>query len=288
MQELYTQYKGLLLKLAYQLTGSFSDAEDAVQDVFLKIYDVKPASFVQPKAYLCKMVTNRCLDILKSARKKREQYFGPWLPEPILTPNDPLLESVVQNELLSYGVLVLLEKLSPAERTVFVLREAFGFEYSVIAKIVEKNETNCRKLLSRARKKMGILPDEPFDNELVSEEWIRRLLSALENGHVDTVVSLLSADVISISDGGGKKTAAVHPIQTAENVARFLLGLFQQIPAFGRALQIEIMPINGQIGLVVHSQGSIETVMLMQVKNKLIHRLYFIRNPDKLNLPSLR
>lgn len=120
----------LLFTLAYQLTGSASDAEDVVQDVFLKINDVDLARLVEPKAYLCKMVTNRCRDLFKSARKRRELYFGQWLPEPILIPNDESFDAVVRDELLSYAMLVLLERLSHAERAVFVLREALGFEYS--------------------------------------------------------------------------------------------------------------------------------------------------------------
>src|SRR5690625_3127718 len=151
MHKLYRQYKGLLFTLAYQLTGSASDAEDAVQDVFLKLHDVKQERLVEPKAYLCKMVTNRCLDLLKSARKKREQYFGQWLPEPIPTSLDEGFESVARGELLSYAMLVLLERLSPAERAVFVLREALSFEYAVISELVDKSEANCRKLNSRAR-----------------------------------------------------------------------------------------------------------------------------------------
>ncbi|MBW7458932.1 sigma-70 family RNA polymerase sigma factor, partial [Paenibacillus sepulcri] len=172
MQELYAQYKGLLFALAYQLTGSASDAEDVVQDVFVKVYDVKPEGLAEePKAYLCKMVTNRARDLNKSARKRRERYFGEWLPEPIPT-DDEMFESVVRGELLSYAMLVLLEKLSPSERAVFVLREALGLGYPDIAGIVGKSDANCRKLLSRARGKMGIGPDETVHSEAAGEEWV--------------------------------------------------------------------------------------------------------------------
>lgn len=285
MQELYEQYKGLLFTLAYQLTGSTSDAEDAVQDVFLKVYDINLDRLVEPKAYLCKMVTNRCLDLLKSARKKREQYFGTWLPEPILTPNDEPYETVVRGELLSYAMLVLLEKLSPAERAVFVLREAFCFEYSVIAELVDKSEANCRKLNSRARGKMGISPEEPIHAEKVGEGWVRRFLSALEQGNVDSVMSLLAEDVVLISDGGGKAIAAVRPIESSNSVARFLLGLIQKAQLEG-GFQIEMKDMNGQKGLVVHSSEGIDTAVLMHVEDNLVRNLYFVRNPDKLKLQS--
>lgn len=282
MQELYEHYKGLLFSLAYQLTGSIHDAEDAVQDVFLKLYDVEPESLVEPKAYLCKMVTNRCRDVFKSARKRREQYVGQWLPEPLLTPNDELFESVVQGELLSYAMLVLLERLSLTERAVFVLREALGFEYAAIAELVDKSEANCRKLNSRARGKMGISPDEPVYPEVASEEWVRRFLVALEQGNMDRVVSMLAKDVVLVSDGGGKAFAAAHPIESRDLVARFLFGLMRKVPHNGEGMRIEMRAINGQTGLVVHSGEGIETVALMHVERNSIRNIYFVRNPDKL------
>jgi RNA polymerase sigma factor (sigma-70 family) len=134
MEELYNQYRALLFMLAYQLTGSAADAEDAVQDVFFKSFDVHPERLEKPKAYLCKMVTNHCFNLQKSARKKREMYVGPWLPEPIRTPEADTLETtVVRRDLLSYAMLVLLERLTPTERAVFILREALGFDYPEIA-----------------------------------------------------------------------------------------------------------------------------------------------------------
>ncbi|MCR8630377.1 RNA polymerase sigma factor SigJ [Paenibacillus radicis (ex Xue et al. 2023)] len=282
MQELYEQYKGLLFTLAYQLTGSVSDAEDAVQDVFLKMYDVNPERLVEPKAYLCKMVTNRCLDLLKSARKRREQYFGQWLPEPILTPEDESIDSIVRSELLSYAMLVLLERLSIAERAVFVLREALSFEYTVIAELVGKSETNCRKLLSRARGKMGIGMEEPILPEAGSEEWVRRFLSALERGNVDTIVSILAKDVVLVSDGGGKTSAAVHPIKSSDLVARFLLGVIRKVPHYEGGWQVEMTYINGQAGLIIRSGELIDTVVMLHVERNAIQNVYFVRNPDKM------
>ncbi|OKP92310.1 MULTISPECIES: RNA polymerase sigma-70 factor [unclassified Paenibacillus] len=282
MQELYEQYKALLFTLAYQLTGSASDAEDVVQDVFLKINDVDLARLVKPRAYLCKMVTNRCRDLFKSARKRRELYFGQWLPEPILTPNDESFEAVVRDELLSYAMLVLLERLSHTERAVFVLREALGFEYSDIAELVDKSEANCRKLFSRARGKMGITRDEQVHSEAASEEWVRRFLKALELGNVDTVVSILAEDVVLVSDGGGKAFAAVRPIESRDPVARFLLGLIRKAPHYEGGVHVEMTDINGQTGLVVRSGEGIEVVVLIHVERNAICNLYFIRNPDKL------
>ncbi|MDF2722050.1 MAG: polymerase sigma24 factor [Paenibacillus sp.] len=280
MEELYEQHKRLLFALAYQLLGSAADAEDAVQDVFLKVYDIDPERLNDPKAYLCKMVTNRCLDILRSARKRREQYVGPWLPEPILTSGDEPLESVVRGELLSYAMLVLLEKLTPLERAVFVLREALCFDYAAIAELVEKSEANCRKIVSRARGRLGISADEPIHPEPAGEEWVRRFLAALEQGDTPKVLSLLAEDVVLLSDGGGKVLAAVHPVVTRDRVAKFLLGVIRQFPG----MRAVIKSINGQPGVWILSNGELDTVALFHVEHEQIRSLYLIRNPDKLKL----
>ncbi|QGQ97606.1 sigma-70 family RNA polymerase sigma factor [Paenibacillus psychroresistens] len=282
MQELYKQYKRLLFKLAYQLTGSVSDAEDVVQDVFLKVYDVPPERLAEPKAYLCKMVTNRCHDLHKSARNRREQYYGEWLPEPLLGSFDDSMDSVVRGDTLSYAMLVLLERLSPTERMVFVLREALGFEYHEIAELIEKSDANCRKLFSRARAKMGITPDELISPESANHEWVHGFLIALEQGNLNQIVSMLDQDVVSVSDGGGKAVAAVDPIETKDLVAQFLLGLVLKLSAVEGDTVIEIGEINGQPGLILRSSKGIHTVGMLHVEGNLVRNIYFIRNPDKL------
>lgn len=280
--ELYEKYKKLLFSLAYQMTGSAADAEDAVQDVFVKFYLSDHRELEEPKAYLCKMVTNHCIDFLRSARKRREQYFGPWLPEPIPTPEDDLVDTVVRTEMLSYALLVLLERLSPAERAVFVLREALRFEYTDIAEWVGKSEVYCRKLMSRARLKMGISEEELDRFAPAKEDYVRKFVSALEQGKVETVLSLLDEDVVLLSDGGGKAVAAAYPIRSSEHVLRFLLGLVQQAPQYENGIQIELAPLNSQTGIIVRSGEDIVTVILFHAEEGVIRNLYFIRNPDKL------
>ncbi|WCN39739.1 RNA polymerase sigma-70 factor [Aneurinibacillus uraniidurans] len=282
MTELYEKYKALLFTLAYQLTGSVADAEDVVQDVFMKVYKLHLDHLEEPKAYLCKMVTNRCFDLLKSARRRREQYVGPWLPEPIATPDGDGFESVVRSDLLSYAMLVLLERLSPAERTIFVLREALCFDYPVIAEFVNKSEVNCRKLMSRARGKMGFSEEELIRAEAAGEEWVQKFIAALTQNNINSVLSLLAEDVVLVSDGGGKASAAVHPIETSERVAHFLFGLIQKVSYYEEGIQIELAQLNGQTGLVIRAAGVIQTVVLIHVENDAIASLYFVRNPDKL------
>jgi RNA polymerase sigma factor (sigma-70 family) len=215
IEDLYEKHKGLLFRLAYQLTGSATDAEDIVQDVFVKAHGAGLDQMAHPKAYLCKMTTNRCLDMLRSARKRRELYIGPWLPEPIPTPSEDILELVVHRDLLSYAMLVLLERLSPAERAVFVLREALCFEYADIAGLVGKSEANCRKLISRARGKMGLVDDVSVPVEEASEEWIGLIRKAAQdemNFQVE-VISLNGQTGFAIRTGGQIDTIGLLHIE---------------------------------------------------------------------------
>ncbi|HZG14794.1 MAG TPA: RNA polymerase sigma factor SigJ [Candidatus Bathyarchaeia archaeon] len=284
MEELYDQYRALLFTLAYQLTGSAEDAEDAVQDVFFKSFDVHPERLEKPKAYLCKMVTNRCLNLQKSAQKRREVYVGPWLPEPIRTPEEDTLETtVVRRDLLSYAMLVLLERLTPTERAVFVLREALGFDYPEIAELLGKQEANCRKLMSRARSKMGISEEEPVAAEAVELEWVSRFLTSLEQGNVDHVLSLLAEDVMLVADGGGKVTAFKRPVQTRDLVARVLLDGFKSIRShFQDSLHFEAAPLNGETSIVFRLGDETLGAMFIQLRHGKLARIYFVRNPDKL------
>ncbi|QKE74110.1 RNA polymerase sigma-70 factor [Arthrobacter citreus] len=282
MQDLYEKYKKLLFKLAYQLLGSVSDAEDVVQDVFLKLYDVSPDKLGEPKAYLCKMVTNRCRDIQKSARKKREQYFGEWLPEPLYYAEDNSMDSVELDDQLSYGMLVLLEKLTPKERVVFVLREALSFEYYEIAELVEKSEANCRKVFSRAKAKMGISTEEVIHSNSASQELTHKFIIALKNGNLNQVVSMLDQNAVLIADGGGKVIAAVNPIKSSDHVTKFLFGAIRKASMVDGVPHIEISQINGQPAFILRSNEGIHTVGMLHIENNLIQNVYIIRNPDKL------
>ncbi|MFS0724328.1 RNA polymerase sigma factor SigJ [Paenibacillus sp. 1P07SE] len=285
MEILYRKYKRLLLTLAYQMTGTWSDAEDAVQDVFLKVCDVNPAGLAEePKAYLCKMVVNRCRDVYKSARRRRETYVGEWLPEPVPTSADEPLDYVLRDELLSYATLVLLEKLSPVERAVFVLREALGIDYTGIAEIIGKSEVNCRKLYSRAKGKMALGEGESIQAETEQETWIRTFIAALEQDNIERVIGMLAEDVVLVSDGGGKVLAAIRPIAYPDAVSKFLVGLFRKSHLQEDGVQLEIREINGQAGVVVRSGEQVDSIVLMHAEGPSLRNLYIIRNPDKLGL----
>ncbi|MGG6312516.1 RNA polymerase sigma factor SigJ [Paenibacillus macerans] len=284
-EELYKQYRRLLFHLAYQLTGSVSDAEDVVQDVFLKTFETPLSNIAEPKAYLCKMVTNRCKDLHKSARKQREEYYGEWLPEPLADAYDEAMEtetSVVRNELLSYAMLVLLERLTITERTVFVLREALGFDYGEIAGIVGKTETNCRKLFSRASAKLKPASEEEAAPAGDGSQWAHGFMAALKEGNMEQILSLLDKEVVLVADGGGKVRAIPRPIGTRELVARFLLGPVRQAAKVDGEVVLAWRQINGQPAIVMRTEEGVHTVGLVHAEGNVIRSIYIIRNPDKL------
>lgn len=280
--ELYKSYKSLCFSISYHMTGSVTDAEDIVQDVFLKLSSASLPDLEEPKAYLCKMTVNRCYDVLKSAKAKREKYVGPWLPEPLPTGKNPLEELIERAELLSYGMLVLLEQLTVVERTIFVLREAFGFDYADIAPIVEKSEANCRKILSRSRNKIGLIENNSLLSEASTSEWIRQFIAALELGQMDQILTLLSDDVTLLSDGGGKVVAALKPVISRDFVLRFIVGIFQNATKKEEELRFELTELNGETGVIVWSKNEIVTVALAHLESGMAKDLYFIRNPEKL------
>jgi RNA polymerase sigma-70 factor (TIGR02957 family) len=280
MVELYKQYQKLLFRLAYQLTGSAADAEDAVQDVFVKVQNVSTERLQEPKAYLCKMMTNHCIDQLRSARKRRELYIGPWLPEPVF--DDSSFEEAERHETLSYAMLVLLERLTPAERAVFVLREALCFDYPAIAELTDKSEQNCRKIMSRAKAKMGITEEDLLEHGAVQQQWIEQFLGALSQGKVDEVLSLLHEDAILFSDGGGKVTSAIRPIQSAGRVVQFLLGIIRKAEQEEGGFSVELATIGGEIGILLRQDGIITTATFIQLKQSKAQEIYIVRNPDKL------
>lgn len=279
MKQLYEDYKPLLCTIAYQLTGSMSDAEDLVQDLFVKLTDVDPMRLHDPKNYLCKMIVNRCYDYLGSARKKRERYTGPWLPEPIPTADENPSAIVIQKDMLSYGMLVLLEQLTPIERTVFVLREALALDYASIGEMVDKSEVNCRKILSRARRKVGNSEKEKIYPQQQQRTWIERFLKELHQGNVENLLSLLAEDVVVTSDGGGKVAAALRPVVSAKMVARFLLGLLRSY----QNLEHRLIEINGEDGLLIRT-GEQLTAALFLLEDGKMKNLYLVRNPEKLGL----
>lgn len=270
------ELRPLMLSIAYRMVGSFSEAEDLVQEAFTRLHE---AGDVQsPKAWLSTVVTRLAIDHLRSARVRREEYTGTWLPEPVLA--DPAPDAAVRAESLSMAVLVLLESLTPVERAVFVLREAFDYGYDEIAEIVGKSEANCRQLFVRARRHVDARRPRFEPSREQRDELVRRFVKALHEGDTEPLVELLAEDVAFYGDGGGKAPAVGKPMHGAAAVARMLAG-------FGRAgarrnVTIEPAEVNGGAGLVAFEDGELIAVWSLELSGDAVQAIRGIVNPDKL------
>lgn len=282
IEEVYTPYKPLLFSIAYQMVGTISEAEDIVHDVFIKATEIKENEIENKKAYLCKMVTNKCIDYLNSARKIREVYTGPWLPEPLVSKLNDGEHQVLQDEELSFALLFLLEKLNPVERAVFILREVYQYDYEMISRVVNRSEGACRKILSRIKSKLPALPDKLNVNFTANNSIIQAFIIAMHQGDVPKIEALLREDITLYSDGGGKVFAALKPIHSMNLVLRFLMNLLKEYSGNKSSTQINLVLINGQLGVHLVESDKLETVIGFEVKDGKIEEIYIIRNPDKL------
>jgi RNA polymerase sigma-70 factor (TIGR02957 family) len=282
--QLYQTYKPYLMAIAYRMLGSVSEAEDVVQDMFVSL-QAPPADPIQHvKAYLGKIVTNRCLNVLKSAKKRKETYLGPWLPEPlILSEEYNPLEVVERSDTISYAFMILLESLSPVERAIYVLREAFVYDYKDIADMVDKSEANCRKIYSRAKKSMGSANSRISERMLfgLEKQLVKRFVDAFKKGAIPELMKLLTEDAVFFSDGGGKVRAAVNPIVTRSRIATLLNVLSTNKL---KDASVQEVKLNGGIGLLFTQGGSVMATVAFDwnLETYELHRLYTVLNPDKL------
>ncbi len=285
--ELFNQHQALLFAVAYRMLGSAADAEGLLQETFIRWQQAPEVEIESPRALLVTILTRLCINHLQSARVRREEYFGQWLPEPLVTsPTQNPLISLEIDESLSLAFLLLLERLTPVERAVLVLREVFDYEYSEIAAILDQSEPNCRQILRRARR--HIKESRPrFDTSLEQrQELLRRFSQASSEGDLEGLVSLLSKEAVFYSDGGGKAPALPKPIYGAENIARGVLeGLRKLVP---KNLVRRFVAINGQPGIVTFLDGKPFSVFTLDASGERISHIYVVTNPEKLKrIPSL-
>ena len=280
----FEEYRSLLFAIAYRMLGSAMEAEDIVQEAYLRYRTTPPESIRTFKSFLTTIVHHLCIDHLKSAQAQRENYVGPWLPEPIITGDGASLLSPVRQitdrESISMAFLVLLESLSPLERAVFLLREVFDYEYTEIAQITGRDEAACRQLFSRAKKHISEhRPRFPASPE-AHAKMVGRFMEACIAGDMDGLMSLLAEDVTAWSDGGGKVSAAArHPIQGRDTVARGIIGILSRAP---EGTTVEVIEANGFPALLVRVKGQIFSVLTLEVEGDFIRAVRNIANPDKL------
>lgn len=269
----------MLFGIAYRMLGSVADAEDIVQDAWLRWSEVD-GPVDNPRAYLARMVTNLSINRLRSASAQRETYVGPWLPEPLLTGPD-VADDVERAESISMAMLVVLESLSPLERAVFVLREVFGFSYAEIAAAVDRGETAVRQLAHRARSHVRARRPRFDASAEVTRRVAEEFMSACTGGDLNRMMELLAPDVTMWTDGGGKVRAALRPIRGADKVARWLLGVLAR-PDLRDARWLPC-EINGRPGMVtVAPDGRVTSAGTIDVVDGRIGALWAVRNPDKL------
>lgn len=284
--DLFQTHRPALFAVAYRMLGSATDAEDILQDAWLRFAGARPSDLRSPKAYLTTIVTRLCLDRLKSARATREEYVGPWLPEPVATGDRPGPErSLAQAESVTLAFMVLLETLSPEERAVFLLREVFDYEYGEIAAMLEMSSANCRQLFHRAKGR--IAERKPRFRAAMDEKrpLVERFVRAFSEGNEAGLTSVLAEDIGFWSDGGGKVLAARRPIFGRDQVVSLLLGFRRTAPAVGVALEsvtLDIVEVNGEPAVLLRVAGRLDGVYVMAVEEGAITAIRVVRNPDKL------
>ncbi|MGI5424536.1 RNA polymerase sigma-70 factor [Streptomyces sp. CA-179760] len=270
-----------LFSLAYRLLGSAEEAEDAVQDAYLRYSGADRTGIEHPAAWLAKVVTNLCLNRLTSARARRERYVGTWLPEPVVTGDGALgpLESAEQRDAVSMAMMVLLERLTPTERAVYVLREAFGYGHREIAGVLDLGEANCRQLYRRAVRRVGE-PQARFEPASEQqEELVASFITAARDGDLAGLEKLLAADATWWSDGGGKVTAARWPIEGGPRIAQFLAG---GGPKFSVGLDFTPAEVNGATGLATWAGDTLVGLAAFEVRDGLVTGVRAVVNPEKL------
>ncbi|POX55988.1 RNA polymerase subunit sigma-24 [Streptomyces sp. Ru71] len=281
LAEEFEAHRPRLFGLAYRMLGSAEEAEDTVQDAYLRFSGADRAGIDHLGAWLAKVVTNLCLNRLTSARSRRESYVGTWLPEPVVTSDGTLgpVESAEQRDAVSVALLVLLERLTPTERAVYVLREAFGYGHREIAEVLDLGEANCRQLHRRALRRLEAAETRFEPTPERQRELVASFLAAAREGDLARLEKMLADDVVWWSDGGGKVSAALRPIQGREKVLRFLVGVIKK---YGAELGFTEAEVNGASSMLLWAGGALIGVITIEYRTDLVTDARMVMNPDKL------
>ena len=288
----FDEHRALLISVAYRMLGSVTDAEDTVQEAWLRWSGVNPSDVRDPRAFLVRVTTRLAIDRLRRAKTRRESYVGPWLPEPILTGRD-VAEDVALAESVSMAMLVVLETLSPLERAVFVLREAFGMPYAEIADVLGRKEEAVRQLGRRARDHVQERRSRFDTDESEQHRVTERFLEATSTGDLEALMAVLSPGVTLVADGGGRALAPRRPVRGAEKVARFLLAVAteERMARFLRSvgsepivadLRVRVAQVNGGPGILVVSGNKPISALVLDVSEGVVRSIHLVANPEKL------
>ncbi|WP_052397026.1 RNA polymerase sigma-70 factor [Streptomyces sp. NRRL F-5123] len=280
--EAFVAHRNLLFTVAYEMLGSAADAEDVLQETWLRWIAVDLAAVREPRAYLVRATTRQALVRLRTLSRRRETYVGPWLPEPLLTTRD-VAEDVELADSVSTAMLLVLETLAPTERAVFVLREVFAVDYAEIAAAVDKSPAAVRQIAHRARAHVAARRPRAEQGTVPAAESRRALAAfrlAAETGDLRELLDMLAPDVVLVGDGGGVRTAATAPVSGADAVGATLSA---GLPELGRRATLEWLLVNGSPALLVRIDGEVDDVVTVRVDDGLISALYVVRNPEKLS-----
>ncbi len=276
--EAFVAHRNLLFTVAYEMLGSAADAEDVLQETWLRWADVEVDEVRDPRAYLVRITTRLSLNRIRTMSRRRETYVGPWLPEPLLTSPD-VAEDVELADSVSTAMLLVLETLTPTERAVFVLREVFDLPYDEIADAVDKTPAAVRQIAHRARSHVESRRPRESVGRRERDAVIERFLAAVATGDLQSLMDVLAPDVVLITDGGGVKQAALRPIHGAEKVVRWMVGVLTRDEGVASAVPTVV---NGGVGLRLNLDDVLDTIATMRIDDGLVTGLYFVRNPDKL------
>jgi RNA polymerase sigma-70 factor (ECF subfamily) len=277
--EAFLAYRNLLFTVAYEMLGSAADAEDVLQETWLRWAGVDLGTVRDQRAYLIRITTRQALSRLRTLGRRKESYIGPWLPEPLLTAPG-VAEDVELADSVSVAVLLVLETLTPAERAVFVLREVFGLGYGEIAEAVGKSPAAVRQIAHRARAHVAARRPRGIVSPAETQDAIEAFQRAAETGDLQSLLDILAPDVVALSDGGGVKQGVLRPIVGADKVARLLATGLGRIAA---AVSLQPAQVNGYPALILRLNGEIDTVIAVRIDDGLITGLYAVRNPEKLS-----
>ncbi|MET7747596.1 RNA polymerase sigma-70 factor [Micromonospora sp. NPDC005367] len=277
--EAFLAHRNLLFTVAYEMLGSAADAEDVLQESWLRWVEVDLDTVRDQRAYLVRITTRQALGRLRTLRRRRESYVGSWLPEPLLTAPD-VAEDVELAESVSMAMLLVLETLAPTERAVFVLREVFDLEYDEIAEAVDKSQAAVRQIAHRARAHVAERRPRGVVSAAETRDALEAFQRAVETGDLQNLVDILAPDVVLLGDGGGVKQAVLRPIRGADKVARVLTAGVGRIAGLA---ELRPAQVNGHPALILRLDGEIDTVVALHVADGLITGLYAVRNPEKLS-----